>query len=75
MLQLWNAQKENIEHDFAIEAWSFWVMKEVREDVAACINGSHREEIERVIRKLYFDHPQDMDVVINKFWKGFKHWQ
>ena len=47
----------------------------MREDVAARINGSHREAIERVIRKLYFDDPQDMDVVINEFWKGFKHWQ
>ena len=75
MLQLRNARKEKIEHDFDISAWSLCVMKEVREDVAACINGSHREEIERVIRKLYFDHPQDMDVVNNKFWKEFKHWQ
>ena len=55
MLQLWNARKENIEHDFAISAWSLCVMKEVREDIAACINGLHREEIERVIRKIYFD--------------------
>ena len=75
MLQLWNARKEKIEHDFSIEACSLCVMKEVREDVAARINGSHREAIERVIRKLYFDDPQDMDVVINYFWKGFKHWQ
>ena len=50
-------------------------MKEVREDVASCMNGSRREAIECVIRKLYFDDPRDMDVVINEFWKGFKHWQ
>ena len=75
MLQLWNARKENIEHDFAIAAWSLCVMKEVREDVYACMNGLHREAIERIIRKLYFDDPQYMDVVINEFWKGFKHWQ
>ena len=61
MLQLWNARKENIEHDFAIAARSLFVMKEVREDVTARINGSHREAIERVIRKLYFDDPRDMD--------------
>ena len=65
MLQLWNTRKENIEHDFAIAAWSLCVMKEVREDVAACVNGLHCEVIERVIRKLYFDDPRDMDVVIN----------
>ena len=47
----------------------------MREEVAACMNGSHREAIERVIRKLYFNDPQDMDVVINEFWKGFKHWK
>ena len=75
MLQLWNARKENIEHDFAIAEWSLCVMKGVRENVAACINGSHREAIECAIRKLYFGDPRDMDVVINKFWKGFKHWQ
>ena len=75
MLQLWNSQKEKIEHDFAISDWSLCVMKEVREAVAARMNGSHREAIERVIRKLYFDEPRDMDVVINEFWKGFKHWQ
>ena len=57
MLQLWNARKEKIEQDFAIAAWPFCVMKEVREYVAARINGSHREAIERVIRKLYFDDP------------------
>ena len=39
------------------------------------MNGSHRASIERVIRKLYFDDPRDMDVVINEFWKGFKHCQ
>ena len=50
-------------------------MKEVREDVSAHINGSHRKAIERAIRKLYFDDPRDMDVVINEFWKGFRHWQ
>ena len=50
-------------------------MKEVREDVAARINGLHHEAIERVIRKLYFDDPRDMYVVINEVWKGFKHWQ
>ena len=55
MLQLWNARKENIEHDFAIAAWSLCDMKEVREDVSARMNGSHREAIESVIRKLYFD--------------------
>ena len=49
-------------------------MKEVREDVTACMNGSHREAIECVIRKLYLDDPQDMDVVLNTFWKGFKYW-
>ena len=75
MLQLWNARKENIEHDFSIAAWSLCVMKEVREDVAARINCLHREAIERVIRKLYFYDPRDMDVVINEFWKEFKHWQ
>ena len=75
MLQLWNARKENIEHDFVIAAWSLCVMKEVREDVAALMNVSHRKAIERVIRKLYFDDPRDMDVVINEFCKGFKHWQ
>ena len=57
MLQLWNARKLKIEHDFAIAAWSLCFVKEVREDVAARINGSHREAIERVIRKLYFDDP------------------
>ena len=50
-------------------------MKEVRDDVAASMNGSHCKAIERVIRKLYFDDPREMDVVINEFWKGFKHWQ
>ena len=75
MLQLWNAQKEKIEHDFAIATWSLFVMKEVREDVAARMNVSHRKAIERVIRKLYFNDPQDMYVLINKFWKGFKRWQ
>ena len=50
-------------------------MKDVREYVDARINGSHRKAIERVIRKLYFDDPRDMDVVINRFWKGFQHWQ
>ena len=75
MLQLWNARKEKIEHDFAIAACSLCVMKEVREDVAARMNVSHRKAIERVIRKIYFDDPRDMDFVINEFWKGFKHWQ
>ena len=75
MLQIWNAQKENIEHEFSIAAWSLCVVKEVREDVSARMNGSHREAIERVIRKLYFNDTRDMDVVINEFWKGFKHWQ
>ena len=32
-------------------------MKEVRDDVAASMNGSHCKAIERVIRKLYFDDP------------------
>ena len=75
MLQFWNARKEKIEHNFAITAWSLCVMKEVREDVSARMNGSHREAIEHVIRKLYFDDTRDMDVVINEFCKGFKHWQ
>ena len=65
MLQLWNARKENIDHNFAIAAWSLFVMKEVRGGVAARMNVSHREAIECVIRKLYFDDPRDMDVVIN----------
>ena len=39
------------------------------------MNGSHREANERVIRKLYFNDPRYMDVVINKFWNGFKHWK
>ena len=43
MLQLWNARKENIEHDFAIASWSLCFIKEVREDVPARMNGSHRE--------------------------------
>ena len=55
MLQLWNARKEKIEHNFAIAAWSLCVMKEVREDVAARINGSHRKSIERVIHQIRAD--------------------
>ena len=50
-------------------------MKEVRDDVASRMNVSHRKAIERVIRKLCVNDPQDMDVVINEFWKGFKRWQ
>jgi len=50
-------------------------MSEVRMDVAARMNGSHREAIERVIRKLYWNEPEDIDVKINEFWKQFKHWQ
>ena len=65
MLQLWNTRKLNIEHNFVIAAWSLCVMKEVMEDVAARMNGSHREAIDRVIRKIYFNDPRDMDVVIN----------
>ena len=75
MFQLWNVRKEKIEQYLSIAAWSLCVIREVREDVAARINGSHREAIEHVIRKLYFDDPRDTDVIINEFWKGFKHWQ
>ena len=53
MLQLVNAQKEKIEHNFAIVAWSLCVVKEVREDVVTHMNGLHHKAIERVIRKLY----------------------
>jgi len=75
MLQYWNERKERLEHDFAIAAWALCIMPEVRADVAARMTGHHREAIERVINKLYKNSEEDIDEVINDFWKQFKHWQ
>ena len=75
MLSYWTARKSRIESDFAITAWALCIMPEVRADVAARMNGNHREAIERVIRKLYTNDARDIDIIINDFWKQFKHWR
>ena len=73
MLQYWNERKERLEHDFAIAVWALCIMPEVHTDVAARMTGHHREAIERVINKLYKNSEEDIDEVINDYWKQFKH--
>ena len=75
VLAIWNNRKLRLEHDFAIAAWSLCIMPEVRVDVADRMEGHHREAIERVITRFYYNDPRDIAVIINEFWKQFKHWQ
>jgi hypothetical protein len=71
--QAWKKRRKPIESDFAVTGWALCVMADVREDVAARLNGTHRRKIERVVEKLYaHDVNADMPLLIDTFWNEFK---
>ena len=81
ILACWNNRKVKLDHDYAVAGWALCVMAEVRQDVDARMDGSHREAIERVVERLHLppcpnkrvniDEMSPADIV-DKFWDEYK---
>ena len=88
-LKLWEHRRHRIEHDFAVCAWSLSVMAEVREDVVQRLDGTRRNMIEDVVRRLHvLPCPNkgktaegklvadlDPDTIVDIFWDEFLAFQ
>ena len=81
IMACWKDRKAKLDHDYAIAGWALCVMTEVRQDVNARMNGSHREAIERVVERLHLPPCPNKRVNINdmspadivdRFWGEFK---
>ena len=75
LMDTWCRRKCNIETDFVITGWICSVLKPVRADVKARMNGNHCKAVEHIVVKML--QPSDdelgnthlMEIILNKFWE------
>ena len=80
----WAKRRNKIEHEYAIAGWALCVMEVVRKDVAARLEGTHRDAIAEVVRRLHCAPCPNTNPaiarmttaeIIDTFWNEFKSFQ
>jgi len=79
VIDIWNKRRNELVTDFAIAGWLLSPIPEIYDDSSANMDGSHRDAVDRLLKKMMAsglaDDSDELAAIMNTFWDEFEQFK